>query len=170
MRDVNQETITGTLSWCKSLPLSGFNLIRAKQRLHMRRKELCQTSWNCHPNQKSFTLTIHWNFRTSIPHRSETNGIAERAVRRVKEGTSAVLLQIRIGWKMVVWFCGMLLLSAKCPRSPGRWENSVWKTIWRTIQSANNSFWSNGRISSDFTERFINNSSIWQESITGHLS
>ena len=26
-------------------------------------------------------------------HRSETNGIAERAVRRVKEGTSAVLLQ-----------------------------------------------------------------------------
>ena len=29
----------------------------------------------------------------SAPHRSETNGIAERAVRRVKEGTSAVLLQ-----------------------------------------------------------------------------
>ena len=28
----------------------------------------------------------------STPHRSETNGIAERAVRRVKEGTSAVLL------------------------------------------------------------------------------
>ena len=26
-------------------------------------------------------------------HRSETNGIAERAVRRLKEGTSAVLLQ-----------------------------------------------------------------------------
>ena len=30
---------------------------------------------------------------TSTPHRSETNGIAERAKRRVKEGTSAVLLQ-----------------------------------------------------------------------------
>ena len=29
----------------------------------------------------------------SSSHRSETNGIAERAVRRVKEGTSAVLLQ-----------------------------------------------------------------------------
>ena len=29
----------------------------------------------------------------STPHRTETNGIAERAVRRVKEGTSAVLLQ-----------------------------------------------------------------------------
>ena len=36
---------------------------------------------------------LSWNHRTSTPHRSETNGIAERAVRRVKEGTSAVLLQ-----------------------------------------------------------------------------
>ena len=33
-----------------------------------------------------------WNHRTSTPHRSETNGIAERA-RRILEGTSAVLLQ-----------------------------------------------------------------------------
>ena len=36
---------------------------------------------------------LSWNYCTSTPHRSETNGIAERAVRRVKEGTSAVLLQ-----------------------------------------------------------------------------
>ena len=35
---------------------------------------------------------LSWNHCTSTPHRSETNGIAERAVRRVKEGTSAVLL------------------------------------------------------------------------------
>ena len=33
------------------------------------------------------------NSLESTPHRSETTGIAERAVRRVKEGTSAVLLQ-----------------------------------------------------------------------------
>ena len=33
------------------------------------------------------------NHCTSTPHRSETNGIAERAVCRVKEGTSAVMLQ-----------------------------------------------------------------------------
>ena len=32
-------------------------------------------------------------YSTPTPHRSETNGIVERAVRRVKEGTSAVLLQ-----------------------------------------------------------------------------
>ena len=36
---------------------------------------------------------LTWNHCTSTPHRSETNGIAERAARRFKEGTSAVLLQ-----------------------------------------------------------------------------
>ena len=36
---------------------------------------------------------LSWKHCTSTPHRLETNGIAERAVRRVKEGTSAVLLQ-----------------------------------------------------------------------------
>ena len=35
---------------------------------------------------------LSWNHCTSTPHRSETNGIDERAVRRVKEGTSPVLL------------------------------------------------------------------------------
>ena len=34
-----------------------------------------------------------WNDSTSTPHRSETNGIAQRALRRIWEGTSAVLLQ-----------------------------------------------------------------------------
>ena len=34
-----------------------------------------------------------WNHCMSTPHRSEINGVAERAVRRVTEGTSAVLLQ-----------------------------------------------------------------------------
>ena len=36
---------------------------------------------------------LTWNHCTSTPHRSETHGIAERAVRRIQEGTSAVLLQ-----------------------------------------------------------------------------
>ena len=36
---------------------------------------------------------LSWTHCTSTPHRSETDGIAERAVRRVEEGTSAVLLQ-----------------------------------------------------------------------------
>ena len=36
---------------------------------------------------------LSWNHCTSTPHRSETDGIAERAVRKVTEGTTAVLLQ-----------------------------------------------------------------------------
>ena len=36
---------------------------------------------------------LSWNHRTSTPHRFKTDGIAERAVRRIKERTSAVLLQ-----------------------------------------------------------------------------
>ena len=36
---------------------------------------------------------LSWIHCTSTPHRSVTDGIAERAVRRVKEGTSVVLLQ-----------------------------------------------------------------------------
>ena len=36
---------------------------------------------------------LTWNHCTTTPHRSETNGIAERAARTAKEGTSAVLLQ-----------------------------------------------------------------------------
>ena len=46
-------------------------------------------SWEFGKACEEFT----WNHCTSKPHRSETNGIAERAVRRMKEGTSAVLLQ-----------------------------------------------------------------------------
>ena len=43
---------------------------------------------------------LSWNHCASTPHRSETNGIAERAVRRAKEGTSAVLLQsgLNVNW------------------------------------------------------------------------
>ena len=36
---------------------------------------------------------LSWNHRTSTSHMSETNRIAERAVRRMKKGTSAILLQ-----------------------------------------------------------------------------
>ena len=45
---------------------------------------------------KSFE-ELSWNHSTSTPHRSETNGIAGRAMRRVKESTSAVLMQSGLG-------------------------------------------------------------------------
>ena len=39
---------------------------------------------------------LFWKHCTSPPHRSEINGLAGRAVRRVKQGTSAILLQLGV--------------------------------------------------------------------------
>ena len=77
---------------------------------------------------------------------------------------------IRIGWKMVCWFYGMMLLSSTCPRPLGRRENSSMKDDLENLSRANNSFCSNGWTSSDFNARFIKTSSIWQESIAWYLS
>ena len=90
--------------WCRTWPPNGSSRIRAKQKLLRKHKGACKSSWSQIGSLKSFTLTIPWKFGkacedpswnhcTSTPHRSETNGIAEKAVRRIKEGTSAVLLQ-----------------------------------------------------------------------------
>ena len=105
MRRVNHKTITGTLSLFRILPLNGFNPVRAKQKLLRRRKRVYESSSSRRKCQKLISTDnnslefgkscedLSWNHRSSTPHRSETNGIAERAARRVKEGTSAVLLQ-----------------------------------------------------------------------------
>ena len=45
------------------------------------------------PEFGKFFEGLTWKHSTSTPRPSETDGISERAVRRVKEGTSALLLQ-----------------------------------------------------------------------------
>ena len=103
MKKVNYATIIDTLLRFNIWPPNGSSHIRAKQKLLRKHKGACKSSWSRRGNQKSFTLTIPWNLAKPVKifpgiilrrhHRLETNGIAERAVRRVKEGTSAVLLQ-----------------------------------------------------------------------------
>ena len=65
---------------------------------------------------------LSWNHCTSTPHRSETNGIAERAVRRVKEGTSAVLLQsgLNESWWADSMECETYLRNVKDMLSDGK--------------------------------------------------
>ena len=82
------------------------------------------------------TLIFHWhlgtahedlqrNHSTSTPLRSETNGIAERAVRRFKEGTSIVLLQSGLDEQTVGRCYGVLWLLTQCSRPVSRCESSI---------------------------------------------
>ena len=91
-------------SWCRTWPLNGSSRIRVEQKLHRKPREACKSFLE--PERKPKVIytdnslefgkaceDLSWNHCTSTPHRSETDGIAERAVRRAQEGTSAVLLQ-----------------------------------------------------------------------------
>ena len=102
---------------------------------------------------------LSWNHCTSTPHRSETHGIVERAVLRVKKkGTSASLLRSGLDEKWWVRFHGMLMLSAKHSRSLVWWEDTPWKT--------NHSIWFIGWVLPFLCERLVKNPSIWKESLT----
>ena len=81
-------------------------------------------------------IIVHQRLTVS-KQRPETNGIAERAVRRMKEGTSAVLFQSGLDEKVVGGFHGMFLFSAICSRPPIRWENT-----FCTDLGAPDDFWS----------------------------
>ena len=101
---MNLETIIDLQSWCRTWPPNGSSHIRAKQKFLRKHKRSLQKFLE--PDRKPKVIYtdnslefgtacegLSWNHCTSTPHRSETNGIAQRAVRRVTEGTSAVLLQ-----------------------------------------------------------------------------
>ena len=91
-------------SWCRTWPPNGSSRIRVEQKTSPETQRSLQKFLE--PDRKPKVIytdnslefgkaceDLSWNHCTSTPHRSETNGIAERAVHRVKEGTSAVLLQ-----------------------------------------------------------------------------
>ena len=87
---------------------------------------------------------LSWNHRTSTPRRSETNEIAERAVRRVKEGTSAVLLQSGLDenwWADSMECCCCLrnvqdlLADGKAPYEKDRsFRSEQWWNIFRFLR------------------------------------
>ena len=128
-------------------PLNGYNLSYPceKQKFAGNTEGACKSSWSRHRSQKLLKRTIHWNLaksreelswnhRTSTPYRSETNGIAERAVRRVKEGTSAVLLQSGLNEKL--WSdsmeCCCYLRNVQDLLADGKTLCMIWGIIQRT--------------------------------------
>ena len=119
---------------------NGSSRIRAKQKLLRSLQKFLE------PNRKPKVIytdnslefgkaceDLFRNYCTSTPHRSETNGIAERAVRRVKGGTSAVLLQSGLdeNWWADSVECYTYLRNIQDLLTNG--ENSIRKAFWRTI-------------------------------------
>ena len=104
MTIANLETITGTQSWYRDLATQWIHSYPCKTKTSQETQRSLQKFLE--PERKPKVIytdnslefgkaceDLSWNHCTATPTRSETNGIAERAVRRVKEGTSAVLLQ-----------------------------------------------------------------------------
>ena len=160
-------------SWCGTLPPKRSSRIRAKQKLFRKPREACKSSWSQIGSLKSFYTgnslefgkaceDLSWNHCTSTPHRSETNGIAERAVRGVKEGTSAVLLQSgpNESWWADSMECSTCLRNATDLLSDGKtpYERRFGKPFKGPIISL-------GSLVKYYTisERAVKNPSIWKE-------
>ena len=162
----------------RSSSLNGFNLIRAKQKLLRRRKRVQESFSRRRKRRKSFTLTIHSNLANPV---KSCHGIIEllhlidlrrivllkKAVRRIKEGTSAVLLQSGLDEK---WWANSMECYCHLRNVQdllADWKNSLGKAIRRTIKRPSDSFRCNGWISSDFFTWPVKAPPIWQESLPG---
>ena len=146
-------------SWCRTWPPNGVNVISVqKKNISGDTKELAKVSRAVGGSRKSLTLTIPWTFGkacedlswnhcTSTPHSSETNGIAKRAVCRIKEEYVCCIVAIRSWMKiggLVLWnvtpiyeMSTDLLSEGKTHRTKGEFGQpcigpgySVWFTGW----------------------------------------
>ena len=107
---------------------------------------------------------LSWNHCTSTPHRSETNGIAERAIRRVKGCTSAVLLQSGLDEK---WWADSMqgftyLRNIQYLLSDGKTHT---KGVLGNHARTNHSVWFIGWVLPYFCERPLKNPSFLKESL-----
>ena len=166
-----------TLSWDKIWQLNGFNRDRSKQNLL--RKQKSQMEF-LEPTRKPKVIytdnslkfgkaceDLSWNHCTSAPHRSETNGIAERAVRRTgRDFFGAVAVQsccnqvwVKNGGR-ILWSVTAICETFKISCLMGKHFPNA---IRRTIQRTNYSIWCNGRMSPYLCERQIETTAIWSK-------
>ena len=151
---------------------------RAKKQNFTRNPErACKSSWSPRGNTKVIYTDNSFGIRKSlwrsfmeslhVLHHTdqETNGIAERAVRRVKEGTSAVLLQSGLNevGGQILWNVTPICETSQTCCLMGRrpMKDVLWEAIWRTYYS----FWFTSWVSPYNCEGSVANPSIWKESI-----
>ena len=123
-------------------------------------------------NSKDFIKVCrvsHWHHDTSASHRSETNGVAERAVRIVKEGTLPHKCENGTARKMWdrVTECSCYLRNGRDKND--RWQDSIrgerWQIFWRTLDS----FWNIGWVHPKHSERQVERSSVRKENVEGRF-
>ena len=117
---------------------------RVKPELHRRRRRIYESFQSRHRSQKVFYTNdfsefgkyweeSSWNHRTASHSREQRQGVAERAVRRVEEGTSAVLLESGLNEKW--WSDSMKNAITICKMSKTSWQTGNLKYERRSVES-----------------------------------
>ena len=128
---------------------------KAKSHLHWQFVGICHILWRSIMESSYFHTSSIWD---------EWDCWKSSAQNERRDVCSIVA--VRLGWKLVGCFFGMLLLSAKHSRSLVGWENALWETTWKILWRTDHSVRSNGWIFSDFCERAVKAPPIWWESLT----
>ena len=108
---------------------------------------------------------LNWNHERSTPRRSDANGLADRAVRRLTEGTFVSIGSVWIARKLVGRSHGVSLLSPKCARSIGWWPETLWTSVLFTIWRAEYSIWSRSKHLSNIIQRPRSSPSVRHKSL-----
>ena len=141
------------------------SLARDTQQLGWRscRHKPCLMTWHVRGRLKwlmFFTSMTSWQWSCRGSRIQTNDGPSGTSPRKRRMGTTRGCRIRQATDKSITVF---LLLTGGC-------ENSLWKTIRRTIEGTDNSVRSDGRVSSDFSERSIQTAPIWEECITWNIS
>ena len=181
MRDVNQETISGTLSWFRILPLRIQSYPCKTKTSQRRRRRVYESSSIRHTSHKLDRQLIHWSLANNV---KICDGIIDlqhlidpRHMALLKEPYEEWKKELQQycysqAWmKNVVagsmeWFCHQRYVQDLLADGKGPYERLFGEPFEGPIFCLEQWCW----MSSDFSTRSINTSSIWQDSFTRNLS
>ena len=173
MMEVNLETVIGTLSLvqdsatqriqsgpCKTQTSyeTENSLSNCLERLH----RLRVVNWQFDGIWESMWWFSMDPLHVDTTHRSETNGVAQRAVWRGKEGNSAVFLESGLDekWWSESMECFAYLRNIQDLLSDGKTPYK--RRFLETILRSDHSVWFNGWVLPYLSERPVKNPSIWK--------